>query len=61
MDYALGAPHGDAAETAPGSDVWERSFASGTRVVWDNGKRRGNVTWAGQPPPPPPPPPAPVV
>jgi len=58
--YPLGQPDGPAREAVAGSGVWERRFASGTRVVWDNTKRRGNVTWGGgQPPPPSPPPPSP--
>jgi hypothetical protein len=31
--YPLGAPDGPAVETAPGSGIWTRRFASGTRVV----------------------------
>lgn len=56
MDYYLGAPTGDAQETEPGSQVWRRTFASGTVVLWDNKKKNGNITWAGQPPTPTPPP-----
>ena len=48
MDYALGAPHGKAQETEPGSNVWRRAFASGTVATWDNNKKTGSVAWAGR-------------
>ena len=48
MDYALGAPHGKAQETEPGSNVWRRAFASGTVATWDNNKKTGTVAWAGR-------------
>merc|ERR1711957_1048465 len=56
MDYDLGAPDGDAQETKPGSQIWKRSFASGTNVTWNNNKKTGSIQWAGAPPAPPPPP-----
>jgi len=63
MDYALGAPNGTARETAPGSEVWVRSFASGTVVRWDDKRKLGAISWAGQPPTPAPttPPPTPAL
>merc|ERR1711957_1125738 len=42
MDYDLGAPDGDAQETKPGSQIWKRSFASGTNVTWNNKKKTGS-------------------
>eukprot|EP00041_Stephanoeca_diplocostata_P015780 m.302708 g.302708 ORF g.302708 m.302708 type:complete len:480 (-) comp20150_c0_seq1:280-1719(-) len=63
QSYPLGAPDGPAKEITPGSEVWHRTFASGTEVWFDNnkGKQNGTVKWGGgQPPPPAPPsPPAP--
>jgi len=46
MDYTLGAPHGKAQETSPGSNVWRRTFASGTIVTYDNNKHTGKITWS---------------
>jgi hypothetical protein len=48
MDYKLGAPHGKATETEPGSNIWRRAFASGTVVTYDNTKQTGKIAWAGQ-------------
>jgi hypothetical protein len=58
MDYFLGAPNGTAAETAQGSQVFRRWFASGTVVTYDNKAKKGSIKWAGQPTPPPTPAPA---
>jgi hypothetical protein len=71
--YPLGEPDGDAVEVQEG--VFRRRFgptkgrrlgsaagAKPTEVWWDNGAKRGNITWGGgQPPPPPPPLPPPPL
>jgi hypothetical protein len=57
MDRFLGAPNGSATETAPGSELYRRFFASGTEVEWNNRTRKGSITWRGQPTPAPTPPP----
>ena len=67
MDYHLGNPEGSAVELEP--NVWRRRFGGGaggrdasnmtTVVFWDNNRKTGNITWAGEPNPPPPPPPPP--
>ena len=49
MDKPLGEPDGDAAEVpTAGSNVWRRTFASGTTVLYDNNAKRGNITWGGK-------------
>jgi hypothetical protein len=62
MDYLLGTPEGSAVELEP--NVWRRRFGGGaggqdasnmTVVFWDNNRKTGNITWAGEPNPPPPP------
>jgi hypothetical protein len=46
MNYPLGAPRSDAVETAPGSQIWTRTFASGTVSTWNNNTKVGTVDWA---------------
>lgn len=51
--YALGEPDGPAKEVTAGSNVWNRSFASGAFVIYDNKKKTGSVHFPNQPTPPP--------
>jgi hypothetical protein len=46
IDYKLGAPHGKAVETEPGSNVWRRVFGSGTVVTWNNNNLTGTIAWS---------------
>jgi hypothetical protein len=58
--WKLGAPHGPAVETKPGSNVWTRTFESGANVTYDNNAKEGTYYFPGQPVPPMPPPPSPT-
>ena len=45
MDRPLGKPDGPAAESKPG--VWQRRFASGTQVTWNENTKTGKIAWGG--------------
>jgi hypothetical protein len=45
-DYPLGAPDGPATQGADG--VWTRTFASGTKVAYNDTSQKGEIVWSHQ-------------